>query len=172
MNNNQVKDLFIRIKALYPTFSANQDVKNEWIKWLKDYSSDGVNRNLTKWYEEHPNDIPTIINLINEFIRIKSKDRYLACKYCKESFKEDDLDKLRLHEDRHRSVNYIKKKEHLLNKDYDEKQLMEMNQEDFDKAYDRFLELIYEKEEDSKEKDLLAKCISKEANEFEVCEVM
>lgn len=170
MSNNQVKELFIRIKALYPTFSANQDVKNEWNNWLKDYSNDGVNRNLNKWYEEHPNEVPTIINLIDEFIRVNARERLLGCKYCEKTFKEDDLELLQLHEARHRSINYIKKKEHLLKQNYDAEKLMNLDDETFEKDYDKFLEMIYERENDPKEKELLSNCIFGKSN-LE-CEVM
>lgn len=172
MNSNEVKELFVRIKALYPTFSANQDVKNEWEKWLIEYSNDGVNKNLTKWYEERPDEIPKIVNLINEFIRVKPRYRFIACNYCKTSFRDDDIESLKEHEDRHRSVKYIKRKEHLLNQNYDENKLMSMNDEAFEKAYDRFLELIYQVITDSSEKSLLEKCISKTPQQFNISEVM
>lgn len=172
MNKEDVKELFKRIKALYPTFSANQYALDEWFNILKDYSKYGVNDNLTKYYKEKPDILPSCVSLINEFIKIEQKKRYVSCKFCRKGFKETDLEDLKKHEGRHLSVRYIKRKEHLVGKVFDESKLMNADAEIFDKMYDKFLELIYEKESNPTEKELIKMCISNENSSTSVMDII
>lgn len=142
MNKEQVKDLFKRIKGNYDKFSINGAKLDEWVNILKEYSNKGVNDLLDQYIKDGNPEAPMCVSLISEFNRIKTYKNMVDCKYCHKMFDENDLDNLYLHEDRCRSVEYIKTKEYLVNKTFNKYQLLNYSEDEFNKFYDIFLEQI------------------------------
>lgn len=174
MTREDVAKLFKRIKAYYPTFRAtDKDTFEEWCLWLKDYSDDGVNKNLIDYYKEGHDDPPKIVNLINEFIRVKKEKRCIMCKYCTKTFTDDYLLHLKNHEDRHRSIKYIKRVENKIGKNFSEEKLLDMESEEFEKFYNLFLEELYKSEKtNTEERFLISMALSRGNNNISIQEVV
>lgn len=169
MTNEQVKELFKRIKANYDIFSNNKEKFDEWCRILKDYSYIGVSKNFDKWLKEANTEPPIATQLVNEFIREYQKEAIMYCKYCKKPFSLNNFEDYENHIARHNSIIYIKSKENLIDKVFDIQKLLNMGTKEFNLFYEEFQDIIVDLVQNEIQRKRLQNCIlTRDGGEIEI----
>lgn len=145
MTEEEIKRFMTIIKKDYPNSKLTSEELEEWKDALNKISFTEAS---IKYYDHRNNaNFRDKFPSIRLFIKTSSNINYITnCIWCGKQFSSDEI---RLHEERHSSVNYIVKqyKEHwdieIDKSKYDE--LMNMDQEEFDAKYDDFLEKLNNK---------------------------
>lgn len=161
MTIEETFDFMTKIKAHYQEFSTEDYVVKEWYKKLEPYDLEDVE----KKFEQHLNgeyrkSIPRLFSIADGLKtpvqKQNAEEIRLRCPECNVLLKMEQYDN---HIARHNSIHYIKSKEHYLGQRYNEEQLMNAYQVQFDRFYNKFLEDLYCKIEDGEEKERLEKII-------------
>lgn len=149
MKQDEIYEFINQIKKDYPKFNVGTD--EEYQVW-KDILSKTSYELIKAKYQEHKNNedykkYPPKATYFTYESKSDEPIKYLRhCKYCGRLMYNEALD---LHEDRHRSINYIvKRKNQLWNKpttDEEETEFINMTQDKFDSKYLEFLKLVYQK---------------------------
>lgn len=176
MTKTEVIHFLEKIKAYYQHFVIEDYVVNEWADKLKKYDINDVYRKFDEHLQgEYKNDVPKL-HFITRYLKTpqektNSKVYKVKCDLCGKSM---NYEQLKLHISRHNSVSYIKSREKYIGRIFNEEKLFEMNQEDFDNLYNKFIEQLYDAMPDKKEKHRLKNIILSSAGmpvEFELEEV-
>lgn len=169
MSESETKELLNFFNAYYPNFKSNSEMIKIWATELSQYDFDDVKGKVNELLEL--NDFiytsPPLKIITRDLQKVKDKIDFkkmiLYCKICNKEF--NNYDKLILHEDRCRSIKYIKKQYlKLANKIVDEKKLYEMSNKEFDKNYNNFLKTVLKTSTDEKEKIIITKILCPDKN--------
>lgn len=146
MSNEEIVKFIQKIQKDYPNFKISNDEYEAWEEVLSRTTLEQAELKYQhhKDSEEFRDKIPNI----KLFMKKEQEEvlRYLrSCQFCGCILYSKAMD---LHEDRHRSVNYIVRRyrdywhQEMNRQKYQE--LMDMNQEEFDNKYNEFLKKVYE----------------------------
>lgn len=137
-------------------------IKKEWFRTLKDYDYQDVDSALTNWLkdENNKNFLPNVYELIKGCYTLEEKNNprkfKCACMCCGVYLPPNELKK---HEDRCRSVSYLKRiYPKYMNRTIDDEvteELMNMSEHSFNNTYYLILEKIYDLMPDCYDKELL-----------------
>ena len=145
MTEEEIKRFMLIMKKDYPNSKLTSEEQEKWKDTLSKISFTEAS---IKYYDHRNNvNFKDKFPSIRLFTKTSSDISYSTnCLYCGKQFSSDEI---RLHEERHSSVNYIAKKyKEVFDIELDHKKceaLMEMNQEEFDAKYDDFLEKLNNK---------------------------
>lgn len=162
MTKEETLDLLHKIKAHYQEFALEDYVISEWYENVKPYDYEDV----LKKFENHLNGeyqskLPRLNYIVSGLKtpeeKAKAGEIKVKCSICGKTINYLDFDS---HLARHSSVYYIKSREHYLDQHFNEEQMMNAEQEYFDKFYDNFLEKLYERIENGDEKERLKKILT------------
>lgn len=155
MSNQEIINFIQLLEKDYPNFKPTNE---EYQVWKDILSKIGYEIARVK-YQNHKdnkdfNKYPPKPTYFTFEKQAKVMEKYMRyCNYCNKLMYNEACD---LHEDRHRSVNYIKKrKQEVWNKEttyQEELELLEMNQKEFDKKYLEFLKILYKRITNRQEK--------------------
>ena len=167
MDRREARDFFQKWKSNYP-YAKLDELRIEQIYGdIKEYSSADINRKFdehlanSQYGSREPN-VKFLIKFLkkeNDFKNIH--DIKVQCKYCLEAI---PLDEYSNHIARHNSVYYIKKNEHLINKNFNESNMMQLEQSKFEKIYDEFLNQIKSRIENDQERKLVNNIVNHNSN--------
>ena len=126
------------------------DLLNEWERIMGPYDYEDIEDNLEKFLKDENNygREPDAYQLIRGLLTIEDKNTNrsgrVTCQFCGRVFNRLEVYE---HEDRCRSIKYLKKlyKNYLLRELEDIQALYNMRDEDFNKAYIRVLEIVLPK---------------------------
>ena len=173
MTKQEVLDFMHKIKANYQEFSIEDYVINEWYEKLKQFELSDVLERLDKHLNgEYQKKLPRLNYFINGLKtpeeKAKTNTIRIRCSYCNKVINLDELDS---HTARHNSIAYIKSREKLLNKSFNEEKMLNATEKEFDKFYYKFIIELYcvlpdELEEKNRLEIILAN-YRKEINEWD-----
>lgn len=151
-----------KIKSYYQNFSLEDYMVNEWADRLKEFDIEEAYKKLDMHLNgEYRNEPPKLHYITNALKKtkenLKAADVKVKCSICGKTINYLDFDS---HLARHSSVCYIKSREHYLDQHFNEEQMMNAEQEYFDKFYDNFLEKLHERIENGDEKERLKKILT------------
>lgn len=169
MTLNEVGNLLDKIKLYRPYFAGHLDktglsrLKQEWFDKLEPYDTKDINLELDDFFKngDNLNKQPDLYQLIKNCKTINEKKNnsglITSCKYCTRWF---DMTEVHEHEDRCRSINYIKRlySKFFSGREVPLKELYEMSNDEFDTNYYKILEIVLPKlpeEEKERVKKLL-----------------
>lgn len=161
MTINEVKDFTETIKGYYPEFILEDFMFKIWYEALKDYDKEDVYTRLTKHLNgEYQNKVPKLNYLTKGLLtpeqKQKSNNIKVRCIYCNYNF---PLEQISSHIARHTAIEYIKSREHYIDKIYNECKMMNATDDSFNKFYDSFLTELYCKLPNGKEKTRIEKLV-------------
>ena len=153
MTRSDINYLIKLIQLHRPYFASRFDdtiykeLINEWERLMGPYEYKDVKNNLEKFLkdEANANKEPDAYNLIRGLLTIKEKQEgtmyQVSCQFCGRYMNRLELGK---HEDRCRSINYLKRlyKKYYNQELADIRELYQMSEDNFDKAYIRVLERV------------------------------
>lgn len=147
MNKEEITKFLSKIKKDYPNFSINSDEYAAWEEVLSRTTLEQAELRYQhhKDSEEFKNQIPNIKLFMGKKHDSEEWKYLRTCNFCGCILYSKAMD---LHEDRHRSVNYIVRRyrdywhQEMSKQKYQE--LMDMDQEEFDNKYNEFLKKVYE----------------------------
>lgn len=153
MTRIEVFHFLEKIKAYYQNFSIEEYVINEWYDRLKKYDLNDVYKKLEQHLNgEYKNEIPKL-HYITKYLKTpkeksESNDYCFRCNQCNAILRMSNYDQ---HMSRHNSVDYMLKKSKQFNIliKFNEQQLNEISDENFNKFYDLFIEKLIEFEKDA-----------------------
>lgn len=162
MTKEETLDLMHKIKAHYQEFALEDYVISEWYEKLKLFDYEDVLKTFENHLTgEYQSKIPKLHYIANGLKTPEEKAKasviHVKCSLCGRSINYLDFDS---HLARHSSVYYIKSREHYLGQHYNEEQMLNAEQEYFDKFYDKFLEKLFLKIENGDEKERLRKILT------------
>lgn len=145
MNKKEITNFMKTIKGHYQEFSIEDYIVQTWYERLKEYDIEDVYSRLEKHlngeYRKNPPRLQFLVdNLKTPEEKEKTKVIMTRCMYCNKVLPYEENDK---HLSRHNSINYIKSKEHLLNKNYNEEKMLNSDESKFNIMYHNFLTEIY-----------------------------
>lgn len=148
MNNQEIMNFIHLIENDYPKFNLTTEEYKVWQDILSKINYEAARVK----YESHKENAdfskyPPKATYFTFEKQAKVMEKYLRyCKYCNKLMYNEALD---LHEDRHRAIEYIKKrKQEIWNKETtytEETELLDMPQKEFDTKYIEFLKILYKK---------------------------
>ena len=161
MTKPEVLNFMKKIKSYYQNFVIEDYVLDEWFNKLKQFNTNDVYKRLDVHLNGEFQKMPPQLHFITKYLKTpsqKAKEEkiLIRCGVCNSIL---ELEKNDAHLSRHNSIRYIKCKEHHFQKRFDEKKLFELSDEDFEKFYDKFLEMLYTLAIDYDEKERLEKII-------------
>lgn len=154
MTIKETNDLLKRIKQHYQGFIVDDYKIEEWHRELKEYSYADVNKKLEEHLrsENYGSQIPKVYFLTKHLTKEKDKGKVeeliVRCSICGKIIKYKDFQE---HMDRCNSVEFINlQSKKLFGKEIDKDRYRAMDNEEFDKIYNKLLEKILQT---SKNKD-------------------
>lgn len=173
ITRNEVENLLDKVK-LYRAYYFNQlssddflKMTNEWYLQLEEYDLEDVEDKLNEFLKDEMNNnkIPNPYMLKSGLYKTKQKFQkgkvYTRCMYCGKTLEHGD--KLNKHEDRCRSIKYLKSiYPRYFNRTIDDEtteDLKKMSDYNFKKNYYLILEKVYERMEEGEKKELLRKVL-------------
>lgn len=166
MTLNETGDLLNKIKLYRPYFAGQFDksgldrLKREWHRILEPYEYEDINAELDDFLKDGDNlsKQPDVYQLI-KYCKTKKQKKITTfkttCKFCNRIM---DYSEIPEHEDRCRSIAYLKKlyKDYFPTRDLPLKKLYGMSNDEFDDNYYKILEIVNKQiEPSSKEAKLL-----------------
>lgn len=155
MTIKETRDFMERIKQHYQEFTIDNYKIDEWFKELKDYNYDDVNKKLEEHLrsENYGSVIPKVYFLTKHLTKEKDKGKVeeliVRCSICGKIIKYKDFQE---HMDRCNSVEFINlKSKKLFGKEIDKDRYRTMDNEEFDKIYNKLLEKILQTSKNKKE---------------------
>ena len=145
MTKQDVLDLMHKIKANYQEFAIEDYVINEWYERLKPFELDDVLARLEHHLNgEYQKKLPRLNYFINGLKTPEEKAKTsivkIRCSHCNKVIELDELDN---HTARHNSIAYIKSREKILNKSFNEQKLLDAEEGKFEKFYYDFIVELY-----------------------------
>lgn len=162
MTIEQTKKFMERIKSHYQEFSIENYKVKEWHEILKEYDDREVNEELTRHLTNDVSIayIPKVTMLVKFLTKCSDKgkivDFYTNCKICGKQFKTNIyMQEVKEHEDRCRSIRYLKKvyKKYLNRTLENINDLYSMSKDNFTKNYDQVLRVLLTKDIDTQERE-------------------
>ena len=146
MNKKEAKTFMERIKSHYQEFIIDEFKFNEWYEELKKYDAEDVN----KKFEEHLKSevygeyIPKLYFLTKYLVPTADKGKvthyYVNCQLCGQAVFDDDYDK---HYRRCSSATTIVRDlKQYCNKDVDYQKIIDLDEDTFEKIYQKYLDLM------------------------------
>lgn len=155
MTVKETKELMERIKNHYQEFIIDNYKIQEWHKELQEYSYADVNKKLEEHLrsENYGSQIPKVYFLTKHLTKEKDKGKVeeliVICSICGKIIKYKNFQE---HMDRCNSVEFINlKSKKIFGKEIDKQRYRDMQQEEFDKIYNKLLEKILETSKNSDE---------------------
>lgn len=155
MRENQIIDLFKKIKIHYNTFVYDTDKVKEWHRFLKDYDSDDVNNNLDNYITTGYENPPLVYSLIKGIAKIEApqeKEWVTRCDICGTEIRiyGDDMSDFDKHYRKCQKIDFINRMSNkyrginvALAKYY------EMSNEELDKAYRKIMDFYVQHREET-----------------------
>ncbi len=150
MTEKQVLALMERIQSYFQSFQIKPYIIDEWYKVLSEYDNTDVNKQFDNHLKSESIDPPKLHLLIKHLDKTNEKrpDSFICkCKYCGSNIKTRvDLLNIKKHEDRCRSVQYLKKvyRKYLNREIENEDELYSMDDKVFNANYDQVLKKLLE----------------------------
>ena len=163
MTLKETKEFMERIKQHYQEFIIDNPKIEEWHRELKDYNIHEVNDKFEEHLrnEQYGSQIPKIGFLTKYLIKENEKPSYntssirVRCNVCGKGMALTEYDK---HIQRCNSVEYLNQQSlRFYDKEIDKEKYRNMDDETFNKTYDKVLNKILEVSEDEQEKDMICK---------------
>lgn len=163
MTLTETRNFMERIKFYYQEFVIDNPKVEEWHKQLKDYNNQEVNDKFEEHLksEEYGHQIPRIGFLTKYLIKESEKPLNNAntirvkCSQCGKGMPLTEFDK---HMERCNSVEYLNFiSQKLYNKELDKEKYRNMDDETFDKIYNKVANEVLKVSEDEEEKERLIK---------------
>lgn len=155
MTLEETSNLLDKIKLYRPYFAGHLDktgliqLKKEWFDKLESYDTEDINSKLEEFLKDgdNLNKQPDVYQLIKNCKTKKQKQNQsiiTSCKFCGRWLEYKDLHE---HQDRCRSINYIKRLylKYFPNREVPLKELYEISNEEFDSNYYKILEIVSSK---------------------------
>lgn len=147
MNKREIAQLFNRIKNHYVTFTTGDDKIEEWYRFLKDYSSEDVNKRLDEYLSYEYENPPLCMSLTKGISRLENEHTnnswITCCDICKEKIKiyGNDMEEYENHRRKCSKIDFIDR----MCKRYKGKGIAmakyyEMKEQDLEIAYHKALE--------------------------------
>ena len=162
MSREELTKILNELEITYKSFEASRDLEKKWYEVAHCFSYEDVKRNLEvaesdRQFQYSP---PTIYYLIQGLTPVSEKVNFkectVFCRFCKRGLSQSKISE---HEDRCRSIHYIKrqyKKWYKIELDKNKiRELYQMGEEEFSEKYDKLLHYIYENTLDEKEKTII-----------------
>lgn len=162
MTRIQVKDFMERIKLHYQEFVIDEKRVEEWYKMLKDYDEIEVNEKLNEHLdnEQYGHLIPKVAFLVKYLTKISDKQKYntenikVKCNLCGATTSYSAFEK---HLTRCNSVEYLNQQSlRLYEKEIDKEKYRNLDEETFNKIYDKVLMKILEITDNKVEKYMIS----------------
>ena len=157
MNEEQIEKIITMTSDNYNGYKFSRDLLDTWNKMLEDYDYEDVKKRIEDLLasDEFKLNPPNIYHILKPLIKNKNKVDFSKatynCDLCNRAF--NDKDEMLKHQDRCHSVRYISKQmKKWFNKDFNKKELYELEENEFQKRYDDLLKYIMEHTTDEKEK--------------------
>ena len=155
MDKIEISKLFERINHHYNTFTRSEDKIEEWYKFLKDYSSEDVNKKFDEYLSYEYDNAPFVFNLtkgINKIQKEQIEDAWITeCDICKKriTIYNNDMTEFEKHFDKCRKIDFIDR----MSKKYKKKGITwrtyyEMSDTDLDIEYHRVMNFWLQNKED------------------------
>lgn len=159
MNRMETQNILNKIKVFRQSFLILKETIEEWTKILEPYDYQDVDKKLDEYFKEtnnfgqYPDPYLLSRNLTTKIEKEKYRDITIICQICGEKVSHGAYNK---HYDRCSSVDYIcNMSERFYNKKIDKRELKQMSDDKFDKAYWNFCENLLNKLPDGLEKRAL-----------------
>lgn len=145
MTKTETISFMQKIKSYYQEFIIEDYVINEWYEKLKPFDLDDVLARLDKHLNgEYQKKLPRLNYFVNGLKTPEEKAKTsvvkIRCSHCNKVIGLDELDG---HTARHNSIAYIKSREKLLNKSFNEQKLLDAEEGKFEKFYYDFIVELY-----------------------------
>ena len=155
MNIREVKELFERIKRHYNVFTYDDGKIQEWYKFLKDYSSEDVNKRFDEYLSYGYDQPPYCMSLTKNIEKIKRNnedDSWITeCDICKKriTIYNNDMTDYEIHRRKCSKIDFIDR----MSKKYKEKGITwrtyyDMSDTDLDIEYHRAMNFWLQNKED------------------------
>lgn len=156
MKTDEIIKLFDRIKMHYTMFTYNDEKVKEWHRFLKDYSSEDINKRLDEYLSYEYENAPLCMSLIKGIEKIKKSDEddswVTECDICKEKIRiyGNDMSEFDKHYRKCQKIDFIDrivfryKGQHIASVKY-----YQMNDEELEENYQRTMK-YYMEHRDSK----------------------
>lgn len=161
MTRSETVHFLEKIKTYYQNFVIEDYVVNEWHDRLKSFDIEDVYKKLDEHLRgSYKDEIPKL-HFITKYLN-RDKDKLepsnvlVRCNECGQAIGWKYYDE---HLARHNSINYIKLNEKRINKTLSAEKLCNLNKQNFDEIYMKFLQEIYVISTDLEEKERIEKII-------------
>ena len=151
MKRVEITILFNRIKNHYNTFTTGDEKVDEWYRFLKDYSSEDVNKRLDEYLSYEYENAPLCMSLTKGIEKIKKSDEddswVTECDICKEKIRiyGNDMSEFDKHYRKCQKIDFIDrivfryKGQHIASVKY-----YQMNDEELEENYQRTMKYYRE----------------------------
>lgn len=111
MSVKEIRELFERIKRHYNMFTFDDDKVKEWYRFLKDYSSEDVNRRLDEYLTYEYDNPPLCMSLTKNIEKqnVGKTSWVTECDICKEriTIYDDDMEEYEKHHRKCSKIDFI-----------------------------------------------------------------
>lgn len=157
MTKKEISNLFTRISNHYSMFTRSEEKIEEWYRFLKDYSSEDVNRRLDEYLKCEYDQPPLCLSLTKGIEKIKKSDEddswTTRCDICKQKITiyNNDMEEYEKHFRRCSMIDFIDRmsvefrQQHIASVKY-----YQMSDEELQKNYDKIMK-FYRENKDNKE---------------------
>lgn len=155
MNKIEISNLFKRINNHYNMFTISEEKIEEWYKFLKDYDSDEVNKELDKYINYGYDNAPFLYQLNRGLTKIQTKEEkswITCCDICGEKITiyGNDMEEYEIHFRKCSKIDFIDR----MSKKYKGKGITwrtyyDMSDEDLDIAYHQIMNYWLQHREDN-----------------------
>ena len=155
MSVKEIRELFERIKRHYNMFTFDDEKVKEWYRFLKDYSSEDVNRRLDEYLKCEYDQPPLCMSLIKNIEKqnIGKTSWVTECDICKQriTIYDDDFEEYEKHHRRCSKIDFIDR----MNKKYKLQgetivKYYQMSDQNLDIEYHQTLEYYRKHKDDNK----------------------